>query len=114
MGEYAEMMLDGTCCASCGDFIDTDNGFATFCHGCAGDFGVEALTGLPITSPRKRRGLPETAKPCVCGTCGKSFKSKGARRQHRRSLHPPASPNPQSDSQQANAVEAGVRQPIQE
>lgn len=28
--------------------------------------------------------------------------------------NPPASPTPQSDSQQANAVEAGVRQPIQE
>jgi hypothetical protein len=43
MGEYAEMMLDGTCCSSCGDFLDIDgmasgsfepNGFATLCANC--------------------------------------------------------------------------------
>lgn len=22
MGEYADMMLDGTCCSSCGEFLD--------------------------------------------------------------------------------------------
>jgi hypothetical protein len=37
MGEYAEMMLDGTMCASCGEFINTGNGFPTYCRSCEKD-----------------------------------------------------------------------------
>lgn len=114
MGEYADMMLDGTCCASCGEFIGTDNGFATFCGGCAPDFGVEAYTGLPTVKARKRSGPAGKPKPCTCGTCGKSFKSKGARRNHRRRMHPASNPPKASDAAPASstivsdAVEAGV------
>lgn len=88
MGEYAEMMLDGTCCACCGEYLGTDAGFPVYCAGCAPDFDVEAFTGLPVERRRKKRGTPPAAKPCVCGTCGKSFRSKGARRQHSRRVHP--------------------------
>jgi hypothetical protein len=44
MGEYAEMMLDGTCCSSCGEFLDIDglaagvfepSGFPQMCEACA-------------------------------------------------------------------------------
>lgn len=43
MGEYAEMMLDGTCCSSCGQFLDIDGlvadkfepaGFPQLCAEC--------------------------------------------------------------------------------
>ena len=34
MGEIAEMMLDGTLCQCCGDFLGTDNGFPTYCADC--------------------------------------------------------------------------------
>jgi hypothetical protein len=43
MGEYAEMMLDGTCCSSCGEFLDVDglasgsfepSGYAQMCASC--------------------------------------------------------------------------------
>lgn len=44
MGEYAEMMLDGTCCSQCGEFLDIGaladgvfepQGFPGLCAGCA-------------------------------------------------------------------------------
>lgn len=34
MGEIAEAMLDGTLCCQCGEYLGTDNGFATLCAGC--------------------------------------------------------------------------------
>ena len=39
MGEYAEMMLDGTCCCTCGEFLESDEpeGYPVQCAGCAGD-----------------------------------------------------------------------------
>lgn len=89
MGEYAEMMLDGTCCACCGEYLGADTGFAVHCAGCAPDFGNEPFTGLPLEPKRQRklRGDPGTPKACVCGTCGKAFMSKGARHQHRKAAH---------------------------
>jgi hypothetical protein len=33
MGEYAEMMLDGTMCCNCGEYLGSDNGYPTSC-GC--------------------------------------------------------------------------------
>jgi hypothetical protein len=88
MGEYAEMMLDGTCCACCGDYLGTDAGFPIYCAACAPDFDQQPFTGLPIERKRKARGPSGKPKPCVCGDCGKSFHSKGARRNHRRHKHP--------------------------
>lgn len=37
MGEIAEMMLDGTMCSSCGEYLGTDNGYPTQCAGCGGE-----------------------------------------------------------------------------
>ena len=36
MGEYAEMMLDGTCCAGCGEHLFNDDpwGFPEWCPAC--------------------------------------------------------------------------------
>lgn len=42
MGEYAEMMLDGTMCQSCGEFINSDNGYPTSCRSCRSDEKREA------------------------------------------------------------------------
>lgn len=36
MGEYADMMLDGTCCQFCGEYLGSDNDFPTSCASCAG------------------------------------------------------------------------------
>ncbi len=37
MGEYADMMLDGTCCQQCGEFMGGDEGYAVTCAGCGGN-----------------------------------------------------------------------------
>jgi hypothetical protein len=36
VGEYAEMMLDGTCCASCGEYLHGAgiDGVPSYCGGC--------------------------------------------------------------------------------
>lgn len=43
MGEYAEMMLDGTCCATCGEYIGRGaRGFPGYCsRQCAIDGGSD-------------------------------------------------------------------------
>lgn len=38
MGEIAEMMLDGTMCCVCGEFLDGDEeGYPVTCEGCKED-----------------------------------------------------------------------------
>lgn len=36
MGEIADMMLDGTLCQSCGEYLDSDNDCPTYCAACEG------------------------------------------------------------------------------
>lgn len=35
MGEYAEMILDGTCCQGCGEYLGDGDGFPVYCSACA-------------------------------------------------------------------------------
>ena len=37
MGEIAEMMLDGTLCEGCGEYMGDEVGFPRLCAGCAKD-----------------------------------------------------------------------------
>lgn len=75
MGEIAEMMLDGTLCSQCGEYLGTDNGFASLCGGCAddawGDYEPE----------------PTAEKPCKCSNCSRSFGDAQALAQHMRDKH---------------------------
>lgn len=81
MGEYAEMMLDGTCCASCGEFLDADpQGFPGFCASC--DPGGMEFNLAPI----------EERKPFACPSCGKRFKTESAMRTHSDAVHPKKTP----------------------
>lgn len=36
MGEIAEMMLDGTLCSICGEYLGESEGFPMVCDGCQG------------------------------------------------------------------------------
>lgn len=74
MGEYAEMMLDGTCCACCGEFLGTDAGYPIYCPGCEPDF-IDAPEPLP-------KGKPKVA----CPECGKRVKEVGLN-DHMRDVH---------------------------
>jgi hypothetical protein len=57
MGEYAEMMLDGTCCAGCGEFMDgSGDGFPRYCS--------EACK--PDDLKRASRKAPDGEKPFFC------------------------------------------------
>ncbi len=78
MGEIAEMMLDGTLCEGCGEYIGSDAGYPQYCSPeCAADRGVE-FSG----STRHR-----TPKNVHCGACAKLFMNDAARDQHYRAKH---------------------------
>lgn len=78
MGEYAEMMLDGTCCAECGEYLGSNAGYAVRCASCGGDgdlyFDVrDAMTAKPHACPH-----PD---------CSKTFTTKAGARQHFEAKH---------------------------
>lgn len=58
MGEIAEMMLDGTLCESCGEFIGDGDGYPRKCGGCGG--GGEY--GSSARSVRHQRWYEENMK----------------------------------------------------
>jgi len=73
MGEVAEMMLDGTLCCQCGEYIGTDNGYPTMCGGC------EAECDEAIEDPKY---IP------TCPHCGKHLRTKLGVQQHIAAKHP--------------------------
>lgn len=78
MGEYAEMMLDGTLCASCGGYIEQrePDGIPRYCSAqCRRDSGIAA--------PRSKRRL----RNVPCPVCAKPFSSEYALSQHQRDTH---------------------------
>jgi len=58
MGEYAEMMLDGTCCMQCGEYIDAD--FPTLCPSCKAE---ERRQPRVPAMQRYGKANPKVAKP---------------------------------------------------
>jgi predicted RNA-binding Zn-ribbon protein involved in translation (DUF1610 family) len=94
MGEYANMRLDGTCCSSCGVFLENGlEGFPQMCGGCAKewkDAGSEIIdTGsgtfqdvTPVNNPKQ---LPKQLK-FPCPDCGKYVAITGLE-QHNKAKH---------------------------
>ena len=78
MGEAAEMMLDGTCCQCCGEFLGTDNGYPTYCSDCEPKSVITTKTkdGVPIDRPSKVN----------CPSCNKLVKKAGLK-DHNRDVH---------------------------
>lgn len=61
MGEIADMMLDGTMCAGCGEWLhegEDGDGFPGYCSGCAPDYDESPTPAR--TSSRK----PSKTVPC--------------------------------------------------
>lgn len=57
MGEYADMMLDGTCCSMCGEFLNDGadgDGFPVTCVSCGGDGRSLGLARAPRLKSQKR------------------------------------------------------------
>jgi hypothetical protein len=80
MGEIADMMLDGTLCAGCGEFLGEDAGYPVYCLRCAKD-----LPGDNFQSP-KYKPRQQTAPKVKCDVCGKKVKASGLA-DHKRDTH---------------------------
>lgn len=68
MGEYAEMLLDGTCCQYCGEFIGDEIGFPRACPSCEAE-------------------AKELRSRMECPICNKLVKKNGLQ-DHMRDKHP--------------------------
>lgn len=97
MGEIAEMMLDGTLCEGCGEFIgDEGEGFPRYCSPqCAAMRGMKYDAPQSRPSHRARRAAKQNEErqriagrthPCPDG-CGRKFRSSHAAQQHARDAH---------------------------
>lgn len=74
MGDVAEMMLDGTLCAACGEFINEHPpGFPSYCSAACAE-----LCGETVRDTRDR--TPKRTMPCP--ECERKFASTRAMLQH--------------------------------
>lgn len=73
MGEIAEMMLDGTMCQVCGEFMDEAAGYPVTCAGCSDDDRL-IVEVQPIKDPK--------TVPCPHVGCERMFRSRQAAGQH--------------------------------
>ena len=80
MGEYADMMLDGTMCEGCGVYLGPAVGYPRYCPSCAKD-----LPGDHFQSP-KYKTRQQTPPKVKCPTCGKKVKAAGLA-DHMRDAH---------------------------
>jgi hypothetical protein len=61
MGDIAEMMLDGTLCQCCGEYMGESMGFATTCAACRRDTNINSKY-----IPRSMRPSPKNTSCPVC------------------------------------------------
>jgi len=77
MGDIADMMLDGTLCQFCGDFMGGEgDGFPVTCSACQVENNCNEF-GLPKKPP---------AKKVKCPQCGKKVKEAGLE-MHQKDVH---------------------------
>lgn len=69
MGEIADMMLDGTLCEGCGEFLGNSGGFPSYCYECS-----------------RERNLAPPSEKVRCPICRKKVKAVGLA-DHQRDAH---------------------------
>ncbi len=80
MGEYAEMMLDGTMCAGCGEYMGGGEGFPGYCSKeCAQETGGYFGGDKPF--------YPRHPKVDPCPVCMKKLRGMEGVKQHLRDVH---------------------------
>jgi len=84
MGEIAEMMLDGTLCASCGIYIGKDAGHPIYCVDCY--FYGNPKTAYDIYTLDKNSVKPKRPK-VACRICGKMVKKGQGIKDHLKVQH---------------------------
>jgi len=80
MGEYAEMILDGTMCSGCGEFLHDGNdgpGYPGLCSLCARE----------ATNLEKRERPTSDKKTMQCPDCTRRFATHESYLQHYRDRH---------------------------
>lgn len=78
MGEIAEMMLDGTLCEGCGEYIGSDAGYPQYCSPeCAEGRGLS----VEPYKPKRKKGQHK------CAACGKRFRRLRYLEQHQLAKH---------------------------
>lgn len=82
MGDIADMMLDGTLCQCCGEYLGGEDGFPGYCHPCQVD------QDRHDKAARKAGNIERNArqKKVKCPECGKKVKEVGLE-DHRRDSH---------------------------
>ncbi|MDE2469662.1 MAG: hypothetical protein KGL35_13225 [Bradyrhizobium sp.] len=83
MGEIADMMLDGTMCSRCGEFLHDGadgDGFPQLCGSCRREDRAERA------APKSARLMVPRTIPCGAG-CNKMFYTEEGARDHRRDKH---------------------------
>lgn len=78
MGDVADMMLDGTLCASCGEYLGLDTGYTVYCKGCQKGQNAIAHKG---TLQRHQE-----IKKVSCPVCNRRVKAIGLA-DHQRDAH---------------------------
>lgn len=82
MGEMAEMMLGGTVCQGCGEFLhdgEDGPGFPGWCERCMPEDGLAAGRKHSPLRPKRPRTIP-----CPVPGCNRMFNSYDAMRLHRK------------------------------
>lgn len=78
MGEIADMMLDGTMCQVCGEFMGDAVGYPVTCGGCQTDFpDAEKVIHVELEMGKD----PKTVA-CPDPFCERKFRSRQAAAQH--------------------------------
>lgn len=72
MGDIADMMLDGTLCEGCGEYLGDDGGFPMRCRSCASDL-EEAERHMQERAPKQTAAVPKIA----CPVCNRILKITG-------------------------------------
>jgi hypothetical protein len=78
MGEYAEMMLDGTCCCSCGEYLGDGDGYPGYCADCQPEETVK------VRAPKVKQ---TKSIPCSHKGCNRKFSDNNALKQHLHQAH---------------------------
>ena len=77
MGEIAEMMLDGTMCQACGEWMYEGSDGPGYPQTCAGCGGTEDDLHIPYIAINKVK----------CLGCNKLFREQAHMEQHKRAVH---------------------------
>jgi len=85
MGDIADMMLDGTLCQGCGEYLDRIGGFPQFCVSCQAQQSID-VHGRPDFGVETKPAYVPDPINIHCPDCGRKVKRVGLA-DHRRDSH---------------------------